>query len=317
MRGGPDAGVPGAARPDRRVGEPVTGGTQNQDVAYNQCQQVYLAVWGLGGTIRGRFINENGQGVGEAFAISSGQWAQTPKVIYNPNIGNFLVVWHSSASDTRTEVRAQLVTYPAGVPAAGAVLSASMYSSRWITKPAIGYSRNSGRFLVAWARYAADGGAEINARFIDTQAVPVANEFAVTSSADESRPRAHDWPPAKHRPRRGGLGRIRTERQLRSRQAVRRGHRRCVRHPAHPGPERVHVCPRSHAQHGYGQRIRGLDAGRCGDGTAWQRVAAVWQRRERQRPAGLHLGEAPVVDGGRVRRQFGRGTTRFRRRSSW
>ena len=162
-----------------------TGGTQNQDVAYNQCQQVYLAVWGMGGTIRGRFINENGQGMGDAFAISSGQWAQTPKVIYNPNIGNFLVVWHSSASDTRTEVRAQLVTYPAGVPAAGAALSASTYSTRWVTKPAIGYSRNSGRYLVAWARYAADGGAEINARFINTQAVPVANEFAVSSSADE------------------------------------------------------------------------------------------------------------------------------------
>ncbi|MFO7691655.1 MAG: InlB B-repeat-containing protein, partial [Vicinamibacterales bacterium] len=162
-----------------------TGGTQNQDVAYNQCQQVYLTVWGLGGTIRGRFINENGQGVGDAFAISSGQWAQTPKVLYNPNIGNFLVVWHSSASDTRTEVRAKLVTYPAGVAGPGAVLSASTYSTRWITKPALGYSPNSGRYLVAWSRYAADGGAEINARFIDTQAAPVANEFAVTSSAGE------------------------------------------------------------------------------------------------------------------------------------
>ena len=162
-----------------------TGGTQNPDVAYNKCQQVYLTVWGLGGTIRGRFMSESGQGVGDAFAISSGQWAQTPKVIYNPNIGNFLVVWHSSASDTRTEVRAQLVTYPAGAPAAGTVLSAATYSSRWITRPAVGYSPNSGRYLVAWSRYAADGGADINARFIDTQAVPVASEFGVTSSVDE------------------------------------------------------------------------------------------------------------------------------------
>ncbi len=161
-----------------------SGGTQNPDVAYDKCQQVYLAVWGLGGTIRGRFVGENGIGIGDTFYISSGQFAQTPKVVYDPNLGNFLVAWHSSASETRTEVRSTIVTYPAGSASAGTVLSKPTYSTRWVTRPAIGYSNGSGHYLVAWSRYATDG-ADISARLVDTLGAAVGNEFDVAAGTGD------------------------------------------------------------------------------------------------------------------------------------
>jgi hypothetical protein len=161
-----------------------TGATQYPDLAYDKCQQVYLAVWSLGGTIRGRFISEDGVGVGDTFYVTTGQYAQAPKVIYNPNLGNFLVAWHSSVTDNRTEVRSAIVSYPPGPAAAGTVLSASTFSSRWITRPAIGYSTGSGQYFVAWSRYATND-AEINARLVDTLGAAVGGEIPVTSSTSE------------------------------------------------------------------------------------------------------------------------------------
>jgi len=160
-----------------------SGGTQNPAIAYDQCHQVYLAVWGLGGTIRGRFINDDGVGVGDYFMLTTGQWAQTPRVIYNPNLGNFLVIWHSSLPSGATELRARTVSYPGASAEVGTVVSTA--GTRYITGPAVAYTPANGLYLLVWPRYMADGGVDISARIIDTQVGPVGSEFWVTTSADE------------------------------------------------------------------------------------------------------------------------------------
>ncbi|HNV02457.1 MAG TPA: hypothetical protein PKH99_04005, partial [Vicinamibacterales bacterium] len=162
-----------------------TGAVQYQDLAYSSCQQMYLAVWGSGGVIKGRFVGESGAGAGDAFDISTGGWAQRPRVVYNPNLGRFLVAWHSGASESRTEVRAAAVTYPPGPAAAGTVLSAPTYSTVSSARPAIAYSTGSGRYLVAWPR-SSSSGTEINARLLDASGAPVGDEFAVTSTSSEA-----------------------------------------------------------------------------------------------------------------------------------
>ncbi|HPK72154.1 MAG TPA: hypothetical protein PLN93_09455, partial [Vicinamibacterales bacterium] len=160
------------------------GPTQYPDVAYSACRQLYLAVWGLGGTIRGRFIDDNGAGVGDTFYVSTGKYAQTPTVTYNPNLGTFLVAWHASASESRTELRSAVVTYPPGPASEGTVLSAPTYSTRWITRPAVSYATGSGRYMIGWSRYATTG-AEISARQLDALGETAGDEVAVTASAGE------------------------------------------------------------------------------------------------------------------------------------
>ena len=177
----PALAYPAAPGPIGSSIKQYSGATQYPDIAYHACQQVYLTVWSLGGTIRGRFVNEDGAGVGDTFYISTGQFAQTPKVTYNANLGTFLVTWHSSASDTRTELRSAVVTYPPGPASEGTVLSGSTYSTRWITRPAVDYATGSGRYLIGWSRYATTG-AEISARMVNALGEVATDEFPVTAS---------------------------------------------------------------------------------------------------------------------------------------
>jgi len=181
---GPSVVYPAAPGPIGTSVRQYSGATQYPDVAYSACRQVYLTVWSLGGSIRGQFVGEDGAAVGGTFYVSTGQFAQTPAVVYNANLGSFLVAWHSSASDTRTELRSAVVTYPPGPASEGTALSDKSYSTRWITRPAVAYSTGSGRYLVGWSRYASTG-AEIGARLLDALGDVAAVEFPVTATTDE------------------------------------------------------------------------------------------------------------------------------------
>jgi len=122
-----------------------SGGVRWPDVAYDSYNRVFLVVWGPG-TIRGIFVSEDGNAIGSSFRISdSTPWAQTPRAVFNPDTGVFLVAWQSSdgieGNANATVVRGRMVSYTSGVSALPTkAYSAATYSTRWETGPALAYS---------------------------------------------------------------------------------------------------------------------------------------------------------------------------------
>ena len=167
------------------IGPSVNRGTlatRWPSIAYDECRQVYLAVFGSAGTIMGQFIDDAGTAVGGLFAISSGNYAQTPRVAYNSSTGNFLVVWHSTESTVpnRAGVRGIVVTYPGGTPGPGTIISSASYSTVWENAPAVAYGAGSDRYVIAWAYYST-GSWEVAARIVDGTGTPVFSEIALSS----------------------------------------------------------------------------------------------------------------------------------------
>ena len=162
-----------------------TGGPRWPAVAYDQLNGVYLVVFGSGGIIRGRFINDDGAVGGNTFDISSGNFAQTPRVAYSSDAGSFLVTWHSTEQERptpRAAVRARMVAYPGGAPGVGTVLSSDTDSSRWEIGAAAAYATGSHRFMVSWARYSVGGG-DVSACFVDNSATRIGSEIPLSTGA--------------------------------------------------------------------------------------------------------------------------------------
>ena len=140
---------------------------------------------GFGWKIRGQFVKDDGTAAGTGFDISTGNYAQTPRVAYSPDTGSFLVTWHSveqTSPAPRAAVRAGLVTYPGGTAVPGTILSADTYSSRWEIGAALAYGAGAHQFMVAWARYSTGSG-EVHARLVDNAGNALGSEIVLSSGA--------------------------------------------------------------------------------------------------------------------------------------
>ena len=160
-----------------------SGGPRWPAVAYDQGNGVYLVVFGASGVIRGRFMNDDGTPNGDAFSISTGNFAQAPRVAYSPDAGAFLVTWHSTEQETpknRAAVRARMVAYPGGAAGLGTILSADVYSSRWEIGASVAYATGARKFMVSWANYTTLGG-DVSACFVDNFANRIGPEISLST----------------------------------------------------------------------------------------------------------------------------------------
>ena len=185
---GPPPGCLAAPTPSFSAPGPIGSSVKHFDgavrwpaVAYDACNQVYLTVWGSGGTIRGQFVKDDGTAAGGVFSISSGNFSQTPRAAYSPDTGRFLVTWHSTEQTSpspRAVVRAAVVAYPGGTAVPGTILSGDTYSSQWEIGAPVAYATGARQFLVAWARFG-----EVHARLVDNSGNAVGTEIPLSSGA--------------------------------------------------------------------------------------------------------------------------------------
>lgn len=133
------------------------GAARGSDVAFDSKNRVYLVVSTFG-TVRGRYLSEDGVPLGNSFVIqSTAHYTHFPRVAYGPDAaggaGAFLVTWHASVGAGGTDVYSRIVSYTAGLGTETALWPGD---SRWEAGPAVAYSTVTREFLVVWQSYAAD-----------------------------------------------------------------------------------------------------------------------------------------------------------------
>jgi Ca2+-binding RTX toxin-like protein len=183
------------AGPDGHAGSAAT----SSSLAWDPANRVYLAVWE--GTasdgefeIFGRFLDPGGVPVSEQLRLSQmgpngdpAFDAVDPEVVYNPQAGEFLVVWAGNEVGTGNEVWAQRVSAPAGGQIGGDDIRLSQMGPEGsadygVGHPAVAWNARAGAYLVAW--------------WGDDDGVGLGNDqyeiFAQLLGADESQPGPDD-----------------------------------------------------------------------------------------------------------------------------
>jgi hypothetical protein len=167
------------------------------DIAYDPVNQVYFVAAAYGEAY-GMFVSTAGHLVAGPFRLGAANrgapFAQYPKTHYssqlNGGLGGFLVTWHQNDTDLNF-VHAAVVAYPAGVVTADTIISdVSQSGSHGGIRPAIAYSKTTGRFLVAWTSLAWG----TLGRFLDAAGTPAGPVMSLVD-AGTSRDPALTWHP--------------------------------------------------------------------------------------------------------------------------
>ena len=125
------------------------------DVAHDPVHNQYLQVAGKV-FIEAHLVNSGG-GLVTAFRVNTtGEYAQTPRVAFSPDIpggGGYLVTWHSTLGPF-TRVRGRLFRFD-GLALTGdfdiaTSATSGGSSSNWTMGAAVAYATGSREFLVAW-----------------------------------------------------------------------------------------------------------------------------------------------------------------------
>ncbi|MFQ5855780.1 MAG: hypothetical protein ACE5LU_09085 [Anaerolineae bacterium] len=138
----------------------VTRQALNQDfpsVAYNRTRNEYLVVWSdqrdvriSGSDVYGQRVGADGTLAGSDIAISTALRPQLyPRVAYNPDADEFLVVWQ----DSRTSATTSSDIFGQRVAGDGSLLGANFAISdnpEAQNQPDVAYSPATQRYLVAW-----------------------------------------------------------------------------------------------------------------------------------------------------------------------
>jgi hypothetical protein len=147
MPGWANSATRGAGVPLLAVGPGVASPVRYPDVAYEPSADVYLAVTGAGGSIKGRWVSSAGAALGAPFDIGvSAAYKQTPAVQCG-GAGICLVVWHETSGNL-TIPTARLLTYSGGFITGQFAIGP--VGSSWEMTPGIAYSSASQEFLVTW-----------------------------------------------------------------------------------------------------------------------------------------------------------------------
>jgi hypothetical protein len=137
------------------------GGTTNPvilpDVAHDPTRNRYLVVSG-NVFIEGQLLDANGAKIA-GFPIAGGEYAQTPRVAYSPDVnggaGGYLVTWHQTVGPI-AQVRGKLLSADGAAISGDIVIATETAAaqagtgSNWTMGAAVAYSTGSREFLVAW-----------------------------------------------------------------------------------------------------------------------------------------------------------------------
>ncbi len=145
---------PAAAQAARAGATFSLGGTTSPvilpDVAFDYVNNRWLQVAG-NGFIEGHLLNQGGGTIRGTRVNASGNYAQTPRVEFSPDIadgaGGYLVTWHETIGNM-AYVRGRLLNAN-GIPISGDIPIGPGGSS-WLAGAAVSYSTKSHEFLVAW-----------------------------------------------------------------------------------------------------------------------------------------------------------------------
>lgn len=206
---GEGTGAPGTA-----VGSDfaVTRQLQNQffpDVVYNPTDDEYLVVWQdqrhistTSSDIFGQRVDADGTLLGNDIAISTIVRPQmNPRVAYNPDANEYLVVWQDSrtSSTTSTDIYGQRIAADGALVGANIAIATEAHAQN---RPAVSYSTAASMYLVAWddERNSATSLADIYAQLVDADgalaggnlalAMAPSNQLDVNIGYDANR---HEW----------------------------------------------------------------------------------------------------------------------------
>ncbi len=132
------------------------------DAAYDPVHDRYFVVHGHG-FIEGLLTGADGQVIGRVTVNASrnawpGEYAQTPRVVFSPDVNNgaggYLVTWHESITGVLAQARARLLSADATPLGPDFIVSTEATgpgkSTNWMMGAAVAYASGSKEFLVAW-----------------------------------------------------------------------------------------------------------------------------------------------------------------------
>jgi uncharacterized protein YlbG (UPF0298 family) len=161
-------------------------------VAYNSTRNEYLVVWSdqrairsTGSDVYGQRVAADGTLVGSDIAISTALRPQLyPRVAYNPDADEYLVVWQDSRTSaaTSSDILGQRVAGDGSLLGTNIVISDNSEAQN---QPDVAYSPTSQRYLVAWddERAVDVTGVDVYARLVTTAGAPDGASFALSTAS--------------------------------------------------------------------------------------------------------------------------------------
>jgi RHS repeat-associated protein len=163
---------------------------QYPDAAGNTRDQEYLVAWqGTTGLptnwdIYARRVYSDGRTAGSRITVYAGTYDQQyPAVAYNPNDDQYMVVWQSYDTSSRTYGIYGQVLGSDGTPVGGRV---TLYtSSAQLSYPDVTCNVSDTHYLVAWQQYAVASRWDIRGKIVDADGDPVTADFDVTAESND------------------------------------------------------------------------------------------------------------------------------------
>ena len=163
------------------------------DVAYNSARNEYLVVWkqvvGEGDSampdISGQRLNALGEAVGSDFPITFSAVEEAwPRLDYDSNGNQYLVVWQEPGAGTDVNVRGQRVSWDGSW--LGGVLDIA--TNGWIQKaPVVAYAPRVSQFLVTWTEQPNSDHRDIVAQRYASSGAALGDRIVVSSAANDYR----------------------------------------------------------------------------------------------------------------------------------
>ena len=174
---------------------------RGSDPQHDPVNDVYLVVTAYG-PVAGIFVNALGVPVTSAFLIKASTggvgFSAYVRAKYSPEAnggnGGFLVAWASEdVVNQPSSIRTQMVAYPGVLVGNEQIISESTSRAWGEAAPAIGYSRTSRRFLVAWQGF---GPYVIQSRLVGLDGAPIGSVVALSNGSFDRDPGV-TWNPNK------------------------------------------------------------------------------------------------------------------------
>src|SRR4030095_12329432 len=148
------SGAPRFIGPDFLVTGAIIHSADNVVLAYSTASREFLVVYNRGYDIRGRRFDINGSLLGSEIAIGvTGDYEMQPNITYNPNTGEYLVVWKWS-SDPILAGTIQARRVKAGTDSTvGGTIDVDGATGADFAVPTCAFDPGSGRYLIAWYRF--------------------------------------------------------------------------------------------------------------------------------------------------------------------
>ncbi len=163
------------------------------DVAYNSVRNEYVVIWkqvvGEGDSampdISGQRLNAMGEPIDSDFPITFGATDESfPRLAYDKNANQYLVVWQEAGAGNDVDVRGQRVAWDGSW--LGGVMDIA--ANDWIQKsPVVAYAPAAHQFLVVWAEQADETHRNIIAQRYASAGAAVGGRISVSTGTNDFR----------------------------------------------------------------------------------------------------------------------------------